>query len=59
MQQRMLRIVEGAVLNAYDAHPEPEQDMARFARGVAKRAVGTLSAQLPEVLALGDPNVTN
>lgn len=59
MQMRMLRIVEGAVLNTVHAHPEPREDLARFARGVAKRAVGTLTAQLPEVLALDHTNVTD
>lgn len=50
VQQKMLRIVEGAVKNALDAHPEivaPET----FARSVAKRAVGTLSAVFADVLA--------
>lgn len=49
-QARMLRIVAGAVMNAAHAHPEviiPES----FARSVAKRAAGTLTAQWPEVLA--------
>jgi hypothetical protein len=49
-QQRMLAIVSGAVLNALHAHPEAPVDR-QFARSVAKRAVGTLSAQWPEVLA--------
>ena len=49
-QARILRIVEGAVKNAADAHPTIEVSK-RFARSVAKRAAGTLSAQWPEVLA--------
>lgn len=49
-QQRMLAIVSGAVLNAASAHPDRAVD-GIFARSVAKRAVGTLSAQWPEVLA--------
>lgn len=48
-QARMMRIVEGAVKNVAD------KDGATFdpyhARSIAKRAVGTLTAQMPEVLA--------
>lgn len=49
-QIRIIRAVEGAVRNATHAHPRydiPES----FARSVAKRAAGTLTAQWPEVLA--------
>lgn len=49
-QRRMLRIVEGAVKNAAFYHPA-HFVTDRFARSIAKRAVGTLSAQWPEVLA--------
>jgi len=52
LQLQMLRIIEGAVKNTFDAHPlyligmdEYPFDKDRFARSVAKRAVGTLSAQ--------------
>src|SRR5690348_5579707 len=48
-QYRMLRAIAGAVLNTCDHHRMTRD--ARFARGVAKRAVGTLTAQWPEVLA--------
>lgn len=41
-QEQMLRIVAGAVRNAQQAHGLPID--YRFARSVAKRAVGTLSA---------------
>jgi hypothetical protein len=44
-QARLLRIISGAVLNTNDAHPGKYKIDARFARGVAKRAVGTLTAQ--------------
>jgi hypothetical protein len=40
------------VLNTSDAHPGKYKIDARFARGVAKRAVGTLSAQWAGVLAV-------
>lgn len=50
-QHRILRIVEGAVRNAADAHPAAG-DWNRFARSVAKRAAGTLSAQWADVLAM-------
>ena len=50
-QVRILRIVEGAVKNASHAHPEKQID-ARMARGIAKRAAGTLTAAWPDVLAL-------
>lgn len=49
-QRRILRAVEGAVKNAADAHPEMLLT-PRFARSVAKRAAGTLTAQWPDVLA--------
>jgi hypothetical protein len=48
-QARILRIVEGAVLNAADAHDLPRDE--RLARSIAKRATGTLTAQWPDVLA--------
>lgn len=48
-QYRMLRAIAGAVLNACDHHKLPRDKY--FARGVAKRAVGTLTAQWPDVLA--------
>jgi hypothetical protein len=47
-QDRMLRIIEGAVLNAFDSKGLRRNPV--FARSVAKRAAGTLSAQWPEVL---------
>jgi len=51
-QAQALRIIAGAVLNTHDAHPGKYRIDARFARGVAKRAVGTLSAQLADTLAV-------
>lgn len=48
-QARILRIVEGAVINAADAHGLRRDPW--LARSIAKRAAGTLSAQWPEVLA--------
>lgn len=50
LQLQMLRIIEGAVINAHHAHPEPDITIECFARSVAKRAVGTLSAQLADRL---------
>lgn len=48
-QYRMLRIIAGAVRNAAHAH---RHDLPNsFARSVAKRAVGTLTADWPDVLA--------
>lgn len=48
-QYRMLRAIAGAVKNAADAH---HIEVPRtFARSVAKRATGTLTAQWPDVLA--------
>lgn len=49
-QERVLRIVEGAVINAGHAHPAKAVD-ARMARSIAKRATGTLTAAWPDVLA--------
>lgn len=48
-QAQILKIIEGAVKNAHDAHGL-EFD-PRLARSIAKRAAGTLTAQWPEVLA--------
>ncbi len=42
-QQRVLRIVEGAVKNAADHHPEFDYS-PHLARSIAKRAAGTLTA---------------
>lgn len=47
---RALRIVAGAVLNARDAHPHIVVDR-KFARSVAKRAIGTMSSQWGDLLA--------
>lgn len=49
-QTKVLRIVEGAVINAAHAHPAWKFD-PRMARSIAKRAAGTLTAAWPEVLA--------
>lgn len=49
-QALVLRIVEGAALNAAHAHPDRPLDRT-MARSIAKRAAGTLTAQWPEVLA--------
>ena len=51
----MFRIIEGAVNNAWHAHPRWPFD-PRFAKSISKRAVGTLSAALPEVLAAHTPS---
>jgi len=53
-QAQALRIIAGSVLNANDAHPGKYQGVdTRFARSVAKRATGTLFAQMADVLAVG------
>lgn len=49
-QAAVLRIVEGAVKNATDAHPTLEIS-PRHRRSIAKRAAGTLTASWPDVLA--------
>ena len=60
LQKQMLRIIQGAVINTCDAHYKSGLgdmgkghmvDIEHFARSVAKRAVGTLSAQLADKLA--------
>jgi hypothetical protein len=51
-QKRILRAVEGAVKDAAHAHSNAIIPNS-FARSVAKRAAGTLTAQWPEVLAAG------
>ena len=53
-QRRVYRIVEGAVRNAAHAHPE-YRIPALFAKSVAKRAAGTLTAAWPSVLAAKIP----
>ena len=50
-QHFILRVVEGAVQNAQDAHPEMARIPPKFTRSIAKRATGTLTAQWPDVLA--------
>jgi hypothetical protein len=54
-QHRMLRVIEGAVMNAAHAHREFKVTRT-FAKSVAKRATGTLTAQWPEVLAATTPS---
>lgn len=49
-QHRVLRMIEGAVKNAGDAHPEWRLT-SNMARSISKRAAGTLTAHWPEVLA--------
>jgi hypothetical protein len=49
-QNVVMRIIEGAIKNATDAHPDWQID-PRFAKSIAKRAAGTLTAQWPDVLA--------
>lgn len=49
LQKKLLKMVEGAVKNTYHAHPTGVLDiidMDKFARSVAKRAVGTISSQM-------------
>jgi len=50
-QRRVLRIIEGAVKNTVDAHKGELAIAPRFARSIAKRAAGTLTAQYPLALA--------
>jgi hypothetical protein len=49
-QAYILRVVEGAIKNATDAHPDLIVS-AKYRRSIAKRAAGTLSAQWADVLA--------
>lgn len=49
-QAKLLRMIEGACRNAAHAHPgRPLDD--RLARGIAKRAAGTITSQWRDVLA--------
>lgn len=50
----VMRMIEGAVKNAADAHPHWEFD-PRFRKSIAKRAAGILTAQWPSVLAVQSP----
>lgn len=54
-QRRLLRIIEGAIKNASDAHSRNAVPQ-KFARSIAKRAAGTISAQWPELLAARMPS---
>ncbi len=54
-QQQMLRIIAGAVRNAAHAHGITLEK--NFARSVAKRAVGTLTAMAPRSLGSKMPDV--
>lgn len=51
-QQRIFRAVAGAVRNAADGHPKWRISRV-MAHSIAKRATGTLTAQMREVLAAG------
>lgn len=55
-QAKLFRIIAGAVLDAIDAHPKWNITHPHMAMSIAKRAVGTLTASWPEVLAA--PRVT-
>lgn len=57
-QRKMLKIIEGAVRHAHNVHPVGSIEIERFARSVAKRAVGTLSAQMQDRFAEGHSSVT-
>lgn len=61
LQKKLLKIIEGSVRNAIDAHPEVIADRHTFARSVAKRAVGTITSEWGRLLASGaaKPDVTN
>src|ERR1700753_2223904 len=48
-QARILRIIEGAVKSASDAHPGIKVK-ERHRRSIAKRAAGMVTAQWPELL---------
>lgn len=50
LQSQVMRVIEGAVRDAAQAHPG--QDTASLAASIAKRATGTLTALLPDVLAV-------
>lgn len=54
-QRKLLKIIEGAVLNAADAHGETRNPVK--ARSIAKRAAGTISAQWPVLLASAKTSV--
>jgi hypothetical protein len=55
VQERILRIVEGAVRNAAACHSEARFSH-KFPRSVAKRAAGTITAQLAVTLAGSGPS---
>lgn len=55
-QRRLLRIVEGAVRNACHYHSDRLHIEPRFVRSIAKRTVGTLTAQWPEASAARAPS---
>lgn len=48
-QRKLLRVIEGSCKNASDAHPDRAISKS-MARSVAKRAVGTISALMPDLL---------
>lgn len=50
LQSQVMRVIEGAVRDAAQAHPG--RDTASLAASIAKRATGTLTALLPDVLAV-------
>lgn len=58
-QQRVLKIVAGAVKQTLDHHPDwRTEDSARLATSIAKRATGTLTAAMPDAFAVSDDGKT-
>lgn len=51
-QNKVMRIIKGAVLNAFHAHPRWTLDHPRLAGSIAKRAAGTITAAWPGLLAV-------
>lgn len=54
-QKRMLKIITGAVKQTLDHHPDwRSMNSAHLANSIAKRATGTLTAEMPDAFAVSD-----
>lgn len=53
-QRVLTKIIEGSIKNALDSHPGKREFTVNMVRSITKRAVGTLTANWPDVLAAKD-----
>lgn len=57
-QRKIMRMIEGAVMDAAFCHPEYGIDR-KIARSIAKRATGTLTAEWPVLAQIKDSSASD